>query len=77
MLGGTLRTYTGWSMRAGWNMHPGWNMRASMPGENTSGILHTLMLVFEHMDRVASTIAERGLNFKLREGYSAETSGKN
>ncbi len=28
------------------------------------------------MDRVASTVAERGLNFKLREGYSAETSGK-
>ena len=27
------------------------------------------------MDRVASTIAQRGLNFKLREGSSAETSG--
>lgn len=39
---------------------------------------HTLffLLVFEHMDRVASTVAEKGLNFKLREGFSAETSGK-
>lgn len=28
------------------------------------------------MDRVASILAQNGLNFKLREGYSAETSGK-
>ncbi len=45
-------------------------------------ILHTCIMyiyssVFEHMDRVASTVAERGLDFKLREGYSAETSGEN
>ena len=37
---------------------------------------HTLYSqVFEHMDRVATTVAAKGLNFKLREGYSAETSG--
>ena len=31
--------------------------------------------VLNHMDQVASTVAEKGLNFKLREGFSAETSG--
>ena len=31
--------------------------------------------VLNHMDRVASTVAQKGLNFKLREGFSAETSG--
>lgn len=36
--------------------------------------IHTLPII-EHMDRVACTVAGRGLNFKLREGYSAETSG--
>ena len=34
------------------------------------------LIVFEHMDEVASTVAEKGLDFKLRAGYSAETSGK-
>ena len=33
------------------------------------------LIVFEHMDKVASTVAEKGLDFKLRAGYSAETSG--
>lgn len=28
------------------------------------------------MDRIASTMVENGLNFKLRDGFSAETSGK-
>ena len=27
------------------------------------------------MDKVASTMVEKGLNFKLRDGFSAETSG--
>ena len=27
------------------------------------------------MDRVATTMVAKGLNFKLREGFSAETSG--
>lgn len=31
--------------------------------------------VLDHMDKVASTVAEKGLNFKLKEGFSAETSG--
>lgn len=31
--------------------------------------------VFGHMDTVATTIAGKGLDFKLREGFSAETSG--
>ena len=31
--------------------------------------------VLEHMDRVATAAAAQGLNFKLREGFSAETSG--
>lgn len=36
--------------------------------------IHTLPIL-NHMDCVASTVAEKGLNFKLREGFSAETSG--
>lgn len=32
--------------------------------------------VLDHMERVASTMASRGLNFKLKEGFSAETSGQ-
>ena len=45
------------------------------------GLLYTVMSlgiylsVLNHMDQVASTVAEKGLNFKLREGFSAETSG--
>ena len=31
--------------------------------------------VLDHMDKVASTMAGRGLDFKLKEGLSAETSG--
>ena len=38
--------------------------------------IHIAPVVLDHMDRVASTMAERGLNFKLREGLSAETSGE-
>lgn len=33
-------------------------------------------IVLDHMDAVATKAAENGLNFKLREGFSAETSGK-
>lgn len=33
-------------------------------------------LVLDHMDVVALKAADNGLNFKLREGFSAETSGK-
>jgi selenide,water dikinase len=36
--------------------------------------IHTLP-VLDHMNRVASIIASRGLDFKLKEGLSAETSG--
>lgn len=32
-------------------------------------------IVLDHMDKIATRSAENGLNFKLREGYSAETSG--
>ena len=32
--------------------------------------------VLDHMNRVASVIATRGLDFKLKEGLSAETSGQ-
>ena len=34
------------------------------------------LLVIDHMDKVACRAAERGLDFKLREGFSAETSGR-
>ena len=34
-----------------------------------------VVVVLDHMDVVATTVAGKGLNFKLREGYSAETSG--
>ena len=36
--------------------------------------IHSLP-VLNRMDHVASILAQNGLNFKLREGYSAETSG--
>jgi selenide,water dikinase len=36
--------------------------------------IHSLP-VLDHMDKVASTMAGRGLDFKLKEGLSAETSG--
>lgn len=36
--------------------------------------LHTLP-IFDHMDIIATRAAQNGLNFKLREGFSAETSG--
>lgn len=32
-------------------------------------------LVLDDMDKIATRSAENGLDFKLREGYSAETSG--
>ena len=35
-----------------------------------------LLLVLDHMDKVACRAAERGIDFKLREGFSAETSGR-
>ena len=44
-----------------------------MAGDYTFVHMH---LVLDHMERVASTIAKKGLNFKLKEGLSAETSGK-
>ncbi len=34
-----------------------------------------LPAVLDHMDVVATTVAGKGLDFKLRDGYSAETSG--
>ena len=34
------------------------------------------LIVFEHMAEVAQASATAGLNFKLIDGFSAETSGK-
>lgn len=47
---------------------------AAIQREAVSFHFHSLP-IFEHMDRVASRVAEKGLDFKLRAGYSAETSG--
>lgn len=47
---------------------------AAIQKEAVSFRIHSLP-IFDHMDRVASTIAGKGLDFKLREGFSAETSG--
>lgn len=49
------------------------NLAASQKAD-VSFRIHTLP-VLDHMERVASTMASRGLNFKLKEGFSAETSG--
>lgn len=40
-------------------------------------IIHMFSTVLDHMNRVASVMAGRGLDFKLKEGLSAETSGLN
>uniref|UniRef100_A0AAN0IPW5 Selenide, water dikinase n=2 Tax=Amphimedon queenslandica TaxID=400682 RepID=A0AAN0IPW5_AMPQE len=42
--------------------------------ESVSFVIHSLPIL-DHMDVVASKAADNGLNFKLREGFSAETSG--
>lgn len=47
---------------------------ASAQKSPVSFSIHTLP-VLNHMERVAATMCERGLNFKLKEGLSAETSG--
>ena len=40
-------------------------------------LYYDFLSVLGNMDKVATRAAEKGINFKLREGFSAETSGKN
>jgi selenide,water dikinase len=50
------------------------NNLAKTQDNDVSFVIHTLP-IFDHMDKIATRSAEKGLNFKLREGFSAETSG--
>ena len=65
-----------------------WNL-AQTQQEEVSFVLHTLpstlnsnmfncfvyYSVLNHIDKVSTRAAKNGLNFKLKEGFSAETSG--